>query len=129
MPSRLHRCLARGSAMTSCSRTHQSPHDTGCSSPTVFDLTVTSLLSPVLISEVLSWLAPLQLLSSGNIACSGAKCSKLGQLCSSGGKLTCSTLHLAIQTSDNKAKVFSSLYSRLNLTLVRLKARAPCWQC
>ena len=79
-----------------------------------FDLTVISLLSFVLISEVVSLLAQQQLLISGNITFNSAKYFKLDDVCSSGSRLTCLALHLAIRTSDGKAKVFFSLYGRLN---------------
>ena len=108
-----------------------------CGKPAAFDLTVTSLLNPSLLSEAG--------LTAGSAAVAAelrkhlandAKCSELGWTCiplvvesyGAWGReaIQASRLAslLATWTNTPKSKVVSNLYGRLNLTLVRANARS-----
>ncbi|KAL5467622.1 hypothetical protein EMCRGX_G031881 [Ephydatia muelleri] len=114
-----------------------------CGKPAAFDLTVVSPLNPTFISEAgrtagsAAVAAELRKHSAND-----AKCSELGWTCiplvaesygawGSEAVQAFSRLasYLATRTNSPKSKVVCSLYSRLNLTLVRANARAFLLRC
>jgi len=109
-----------------------------CSKPAALDLSVTSPLNSSLIQEAgLTAGSAAVVAEQRKHAENGAKCFELGWVCiplivesyGAWGKEAIKVFsrlasHLATRSNSPKSQVISSLYGRLNLTLVRANARA-----